>query len=537
DELHTNSKISSRDHDLYTRLGLLLGDRTPLSGQKPGMGSHNLEESYASISSLASSEANTTNTSPLSTLTVSDSSDIDPLSCSGGLRTNSRDQSSDSVMSLMSTSTGHSSCSSPIGMQFQRHVPTRTSDSFVQFAKRNLNRRQMHHKSDESALNFSAVGRKSSTAKLLNKTLKPLYFEVPQTEPDPLFLGRQWLFKEIEQQTAELKEWVRKRDQAPFLTKRSQNSSNPYQKDSMANDFDPEKEIYTVTRCFIVWLREPQPQKQADGRRAEDQVANDEAFLYNCTYSRKGIVRRRSLSRNPQKVPYKREELEAEIDAFIQMITSSLPASSRRLDELRVAQLKDETCQKLTDYVLKGWPSKKEVDTLCAPYWQKRYEISVQDGLLMRGCRIIIPKSHQAEVMNQIHEGHLDITKCRARARCSVYWPGISKVIEEKIKSCTACIQESSNRHQPLIPTSFPERPWEVLGLDLFKYKNSWYLLISDYYTRYPEIARLDRLTSAEIINHCKSIFSRHGIPDVVRSDNGSQFDPKGREMCYKQSL
>ncbi|GBL82335.1 hypothetical protein AVEN_252496-1 [Araneus ventricosus] len=87
-------------------------------------------------------------------------------------------------------------------------------------------------------------------------------------------------------------------------------------------------------------------------------------------------------------------------------------------------------------------------------------------------------------------------------------------------------MKESSNRHQPLIPTSFPERPWEVLGLDLFKYKNSWYLLISDYYSRYPEIARLDRITSAEIINHCKSIFSRHGIPYVVRSDNGSQFDP-----------
>ncbi|GBN07179.1 Uncharacterized protein K02A2.6, partial [Araneus ventricosus] len=231
------------------------------------------------------------------------------------------------------------------------------------------------------------------------------------------------------------------------------------------------------------------------------------------------------LSRNLQKVPYKREELEAEIDEFIQMITSSLSTSSGRLDELRVAQLKDETCQKLIDYVLKGWPSKKEVDTLCAPYWQNRYEISVQDGLLMRGCRIIIPKSHQAEVLNQIHEGHLGITKCRARVRSSVCWPGISKIIEEKIKSCTACIKESNNRNQLLIPTSFPKRPWEVLGLDVFKYKNSWYLLISDYYSRYPEIARLGRLTSAEVINHYKSIFSRHGIPDV-RSDNDSQFDP-----------
>lgn len=29
-------------------------------------------------------------------------------------------------------------------------------------------------------------------------TLKPLFFEVPLQEPDPLFLGRHWLIKEIE---------------------------------------------------------------------------------------------------------------------------------------------------------------------------------------------------------------------------------------------------------------------------------------------------------------------------------------------------
>ncbi|GBM25746.1 hypothetical protein AVEN_242011-1 [Araneus ventricosus] len=108
---------------------------------------------------------------------------------------------------------------------------------------------------------------------------------------------------------------------------------------------------------------------------------------------------------------------------------------------------------------------------------------------------------------------------------CVLAW-NKKKKTEEKIKGCTACIQESSNRHQSLIPTSFPERTWQVLGLDLFKYKNAWYLLISDYYSRYPETARLDRLTSAEVINHCKSIFSRHGIPDVFLSDSGSLFDP-----------
>ncbi|GBL92549.1 Retrovirus-related Pol polyprotein from transposon 17.6 [Araneus ventricosus] len=239
--------------------------------------------------------------------------------------------------------------------------------------------------------------------------------------------------------------------------------------------FDPGKETIVTTDVSSYGLRATVCQKQADGRRSviayasriltptEIRYAQIEkealAVMWGCEKfrdyltgmhfkietehkplisifskknldDRKGIVRRRCIVKS-QKVPYKREELEAEIDAFIQMITSSLPSSSRILDELRAAQLKDETCQKLTDYVLKGWPSKKEVDTLCTPYWQNRYEISVQDGLLMRGCRIIIPKSHQAEVLSQIHEGHLGITKCRARTKCSVYWQGISKVIEE----------------------------------------------------------------------------------------------------------
>nr|XP_042907166.1 protein TANC2 isoform X3 [Parasteatoda tepidariorum] len=200
DEVQSNSK-HFRNHDLYTRLGLLLGDRTPLSSSRVNISSY-CPESYPSISSLASSDANTTNTSPLSTLT--DSSDPDHMPRTNGLRSASRDQSSDSVVSLISTSTGNSSCSSPFGTNFQRHTLARTSDSFVQIAKRNLSRRQAYHNSDESALNFSAACRKN-VSKIINKTLKPLYFEVPQPEQDPLFIGRQWLFKEIEQEISDPK--------------------------------------------------------------------------------------------------------------------------------------------------------------------------------------------------------------------------------------------------------------------------------------------------------------------------------------------
>ena len=31
-------------------------------------------------------------------------------------------------------------------------------------------------------------------------SLRPLFFEVPQQDPDPLFIGRSWLFRELEAQ-------------------------------------------------------------------------------------------------------------------------------------------------------------------------------------------------------------------------------------------------------------------------------------------------------------------------------------------------
>ena len=75
-----------------------------------------------------------------------------------------------------------------------------------------------------------------------------------------------------------------------------------------------------------------------------------------------------------------------------------------------------------------------------------------------------------------------------------------------------------------MLPSSLPDLPWQKVGTDLFEWKNSKYLLIVDYYSRYIEISRLDHSTASAVIAHNKSIFARHGIPEVVYSDNGPQF-------------
>ena len=130
----------------------------------------------------------------------------------------------------------------------------------------------------------------------------------------------------------------------------------------------------------------------------------------------------------------------------------------------------------------------------------------------------------QAEMLQRIHSGHQGITKCFERAKQSIWWPGISKQIKEMIHKCLICCQQLTQQAEPLLPTVFPDYPWQKVGADLFTFKGSNYLLLIDYYSHYVEMCKLHSTTSTATIQHMKSIFARHGIPETLISDNGPQF-------------
>ena len=76
--------------------------------------------------------------------------------------------------------------------------------------------------------------------------------------------------------------------------------------------------------------------------------------------------------------------------------------------------------------------------------------------------------------------------------------------------------------------------------MGLFEWQKLVYSIIVDYYSRFIEIAKLERTTAEAVIQCCKNIFSRHGIPEEVVTDNGSQFDSnafcrfsKEYQFCY----
>ena len=88
---------------------------------------------------------------------------------------------------------------------------------------------------------------------------------------------------------------------------------------------------------------------------------------------------------------------------------------------------------------------------------------------------------------------------------------------------------------EPLIPFPFPQRPWQRVGTDLFEWKKTDYLLVVDYYSRFIEIAKLTLTTAMGVISHLKSIFARHGIPEVVVLDNGPQYSSAVFEEFSKE--
>ena len=73
------------------------------------------------------------------------------------------------------------------------------------------------------------------------------------------------------------------------------------------------------------------------------------------------------------------------------------------------------------------------------------------------------------DVLDKIHEGHQGIQKCREKAKQSVWWPGVSTHIQEMVEQCSTCTFQRRQHAQPFIPTEFPERPFQMVGVYLFE--------------------------------------------------------------------
>jgi transposase InsO family protein len=229
-----------------------------------------------------------------------------------------------------------------------------------------------------------------------------------------------------------------------------------------------------------------------------------------------------TLSRSP--LPDLANELE--FTNYNINILHTLPITENKLTELKQNTLTDRTLTDLVHTVKNGWPELKQNAPIGAhPFWNYRDEITYHHGILFKGNKVIIPTSMRTAMLKLIHASHLGADRCKRRARDIIFWPGMNAQIEDFINNCSTCsTHKRNNTKEPLLPHSTPDRPWEKVGIDLCEFRGHSYLVMVDYYSNFIEADKITQTTSDQVIELCKSHFARHGIPNVVVSDNGPQF-------------
>ena len=145
--------------------------------------------------------------------------------------------------------------------------------------------------------------------------------------------------------------------------------------------------------------------------------------------------------------------LRDEVEAYVDIV---IPATEKRLDEIRTHQDNYEIIRQMMTFCQKGWPEKEAIPEGVRPCYSVASEMSVENGILMRGSRVVIPASLRASILDKLHEGHQGITKSRERAKQSVWWPQLSQRLEETVRNCTICYKHKPTTVEPLTFTSTP---------------------------------------------------------------------------------
>jgi hypothetical protein len=256
-----------------------------------------------------------------------------------------------------------------------------------------------------------------------------------------------------------------------------------------------------------------------------------------------GRVQRWAINLQPYnyEIRYRKGELNSNADALsrLPLPTSSsnqigevaliqseffehLPISARTIAE---ETRKDPVLRKALFSTMYGWSTSNE-DKQLEPYWTRRTELTTQSGCLLWGLRVVIPASLHQQVTELLHEAHVGVVRMKATARMHVWWPKMSESIEELAKKCYACAQIKGDPPKaPLHSWQWPERPWQRLHIDYAgPFLGRQFLIVVDAHSEFPYAIPVPDTTANVTIKELYALFSVHGLPDQIVSDNGAQF-------------
>ncbi|XP_045214506.2 uncharacterized protein K02A2.6-like [Mercenaria mercenaria] len=214
------------------------------------------------------------------------------------------------------------------------------------------------------------------------------------------------------------------------------------------------------------------------------------------------------LSRLPMNTSYKED-----VD-FVSFITD-IPLNAKDIAE---ATRKNPILSKVYEYTLNGWP-KYVNDPDLKPYFFRRNELSVDNGVILWELRVVIPEPYREQLLSKLHEEHMGMCKTIALARSYLRWNNIDSDIERTVKGCATCMSvQNSPATAPLHPWKWATRPWQRIHIDYAEFKQQVFLVVTDSYSKWLEVIPMKPTTSEKTTEKLRGLFSTWGFPEEFDS-------------------
>ena len=158
---------------------------------------------------------------------------------------------------------------------------------------------------------------------------------------------------------------------------------------------------------------------------------------------------------------------------------------------------------------------------------------------------IAVPQKLRRDIMKTAHDyfGHMGDRRTRYVVARKFVWPGMARDISLWCKSCIVCQKQKKDRPQraPMCPMPILTEPFEAVAVDLVgpfpraKSGHRYLLTLICLASRYPEALPLKCITAEAVAEGLIELFSRHGVPRSILSDQGKQFKCRLFEvLCEK---
>lgn len=151
---------------------------------------------------------------------------------------------------------------------------------------------------------------------------------------------------------------------------------------------------------------------------------------------------------------------------------------------VKIETNKDSILSKVKYYIQTGWP--EQVEKNLEPFKIKKDLLNLEQEVIIRGHRIVIPEKLKNKILKELHQNHLGIVKMKSISRGHIWWPGIDKDIEITAGKCKKCIEVRPMPKKTVLHTwEWPEQPWQRLHADfLGPFKGNLYLVIEDAHSK-----------------------------------------------------